>query len=142
MTKASKMVFSAMEELDLKLRLKIAFSYVGKLRNQENIMRRLPQFFGALLAVVISDGITIGSAQAQAPSYFVARRYTCASANNPDAGDRQVQANGSSCAASRQAINESVQNQGGDPCHFFDVDWHKVKCEEIQVSACAPVPCS
>jgi von Hippel-Lindau disease tumor supressor len=72
-----------------------------------------------------------------AANNFVDKRYYCRSAQQPDAGDRSVSANGSTCASSRQAIEATVQQQGGDPCHAFDQSWSwNGKSEEIQVTGC------
>ncbi len=70
---------------------------------------------------------------------FVARRYYCRSAQRQDAGDQTISADGSSCAASRQAIQSSFQSQGNDPCHYFDQDWSWNQIsEEIQDSGSCP----
>jgi hypothetical protein len=95
-------------------------------------MRQLAS--AAIFVVLISGGVDIAHAQ----NNFVARRYHCRSADRPDTGDQTISANGSSCAASRQAIQQTVQARGGDPCRSWDRDYWTVSSEEIQVSNCPP----
>jgi hypothetical protein len=67
---------------------------------------------------------------------FVARRYYCRSAERADTGDQTINADAASCPASRQAIQENVQGQGGDPCRHWDSSYWSTRSEEIQVSGC------
>lgn len=70
--------------------------------------------------------------------HYVSRRYYCSSADKVDAGDQTISADGPSCAASRQAINETA-SRSGDVCRAFDQDWSfNGRSEEIQASGTCP----